>query len=539
MWGNHSAMQPSLWKAGISLVIGLNFFSMQEIYAQDPLREGKIAFAKRNYSQAISLLQEAKKANPSSGEAYYYTGQVYERIGKKPEALKEYRRATELQLSPDLKEKAFWKLILHYRHVQDWDNLYTVSKRFLAFRPDPQVEKLRDQAEANLNPAKKRIQKLMDEGEAEEKRGRLAEAAAHYAEAARLDPDNIKTLWKAGDAYRRIDRFSEAIPYYKKAIAIDGGSWYSHFQAGVCYYGLKEFDEALESFRKAEKHNDRPDEKFIFYLNVGRGLAHLELEQIDEAERALNVIKKNRRLFEKSAPGSILAGMMILLRNDRSSIEPYLNRIASIEPDRLTLAVMRSIESINRGDYAEAERQMSPLETQKGIKRLHRYAAQAFILIAHYRYLNGQNEKALESLERLKLLGVEENRMQGALYRLAAANPVTPFREDNLSLVAKYAQGLQIFAAHPEQASAILAGRILFEQNDREKAWLFLNQAQADPLCRLYLAELQRERGEEDLARETLRSALSEDPNLKERLRDFVELADLLNAPKTQSEAKP
>jgi tetratricopeptide (TPR) repeat protein len=116
---------------------------------------------------------------------------------------------------------------------------------------------------------------------------------------------------------------------------------------------------------------------------------------------------------------------------------------------------------------------------------------------------------------------------------------VTPFREDNLSLVAKYAQGLQIFAAHPEQASAILAGRILFEQNDREKAWLFLNQAQADPLCRLYLAELQRERGEEDRARETLRSALSEDPNLKERLRDFVELADLLNAPKTQSEAKP
>lgn len=519
----------------------LIFLSVQGLQAQDALREGKIAFAKRNYSQAITLLQAAKKARPSDGEAYYYTALVYERTGKKGAALSEYRRATELQLAPELKEKAFWKLVLHYRHVQDWDNLYSVSQRFLAFRPNREVEKFRDQAEANLNPARKRIQRLIAEGEADEKRGQLSQAAAHYAEAARLDPDNIKILWRAGDAYRKLDRCRDALPYYKKAIAADDESWYSHFQAGVCQYGLREFDDALVSFAKAEKRNDRPDETFKFYLNTGRGLAHLELEQIDEAERALSILKSNRKLFEKSAPASILAAMLALLKNDRASIDPYLNRIGKTDPDRPAVPLLRSIRAVNVGDYAEAEKQMDELflENEKRGNRFNHYVAQALVLIAHHHYLNGRNEKALQALARYRSLEVDETASKGVLYRLSSANPVTPFKEGQSTLAQKYSAGLRILAAHPTQAAAIIEGRVLFEEDEREQAWSALNKAQGDPLCRFYLAELQRERGDARLARETLKSALREDDTLVQKLQEFKELDEIWRTPEPVPETKP
>jgi tetratricopeptide (TPR) repeat protein len=508
----------------------LVLFPLTSLFAQDALRQGKIAFAKRNYKEALTLLQQAKNAHPSDGEAYYYTALVHERTGKKGPALTEYRRATELQLSPDLKEKAFWKLVLHYRHVQDWDNLYSVSQRFLAFRPNKEVEKLRDQAEANLNPARKRIQRLLADGAEAEKRGRLAEAASHYGEAARLDSDNVKTLWKAGDVYRKMDKCTDALRWYRKAVALDDDAWYSHYQAAVCQYRLLEFDAALVSFAKAEKRNEKPEASFRFYLNTGRGLAALELEDLDQANRALKIVRENKKLFSKSAPASILAAMTLLLNNDRTSIEPYLQRIGKDDPDRPAASLLKAIRSVNAADYEAAEEEIDELyidasnTEEKRTNRLQRYTGQILILIAHHHLLNGRKSEAMKSIERYHSLKTGE--IKGSLFLLASSNPMTPFREDRAELAARYSKDLRIFSRAPDQAAAIVEGRLLYEEDDEEKAVAVLQNATADPLCRFYLAELLFEKGDFAEARKHLSEALRADPSLMERLKENDDLYD-------------
>ncbi len=503
-------------------------FASTALHAQDALRAGKVALARRNYSQAISLLQKAKKARPGDGEAYYYTGLVYERTGKKAAAMTEYQRATELRLASDLKENAYWKLVLYYRHIQDWDNLYTVSKRFLAFRPSKQVEKIRDQAEANLDPSRKQVQRLLALAQSDEKQGQLECAARRYAEAARLDPDNIKVLWKAGDAYRKLERFKSALFYYRKAMAAGDDSWYSPFQAGVCYYGLQQFEKAIVSFNQAERRNKRPDKTFTFYLNTGRGLAHLELEQLEPARRALADVQKSPELMKKSAPASILAAMVSVLSKNDASIEQYLEHIGQTDPDRPAVPLLRLVQALNQGDFIEAGKQMDELfvEGQKRGNRLNRYVAQALLLLGHYHYVAGRSEEARVALQRYRSLAVDSSGFQGILFKLAASNPA-PYRELDPELAAQYASVLKILSKHPDQAAAIIEGRMLFEEGKREEAWPLLNAATGDPLCRFYLADLQLERGDAELARETLASALREDGSLLERLDDFDELDEL------------
>lgn len=511
------------------IILALGLFA-PALHADDALRSGKIAFAKHNYKEALSLFQQAKNARPGDGEPYYYSGLVQERNGNKSAAMTEFRRATELNMAADLKEKAFWKLLLHLRYVEDWENLHAVAQRFLALHGNSEVEKMRDLAEANMNPAHRKLQRLLNEGAEAERRGKMAEAATHYAEAARLDP-STKTLWKAGDALRKLDRCSEAQRYYLRAIEVDGSAWYSYFHSGVCYYKMQRFNEAIRSFDQAEKLNDSQDANFRFYLKTGKGLSLLELERIEEAERSLQSLRENKAMFAKSGPAAILAATLSAIKNDRGSIDPLLRRIEETELDRPAVNVIKGIRSLMAADFNALEKDLQPLFAAKARRgRLEAYTGQLLLLLAHYHGLVEDYDAAKVALKQYHNLHLSGN-MQGILFRTALANPLTPFREDHPQQATAYSRNLRILADHPAEAPSIIEGRILYESGDVGLARPFLEKAGSDPLCILYLGIVRYDSGDFANARLSLKEALRRDPTLKRLILDRKVLLDLVESP--------
>lgn len=521
---------PKLATRTVLFTLSLCFIT-SALHADDALRSGKIAFAKRNYKEALALFQQAKKARPADGEPYYYAGLVHERNGNKSAAMAEFRRATELTMPAELKEKAFWKVLLHLRYVGDWENLHAIAQRFLSLRANPEVEKMRDLAEANMNPAHRKIQRVLNEAAEAEKRGRLAEAASLYAEAARLDPGSTGTLWKAGDALRKLDRCSDAQRYYLRAIEVDGAAWYSFFQSGVCFYKMQRFAEAVRSFDQATRLNANPDASFRFYLQTGRGLSLLELERVDDADGALRSLRENKAMFAKSGPAAILAATLAAIRNDRGSIEPLLRRIDEQEADRPAVPVIRGIKSLLAADFVALEKGLQPLLGAKARRgRLESYTAQLLLLVAHRHALVADFDAARLALKQYHTLRLP-GPLQGVLFRSALGNPLTPFLEDHPQQAAAYAKDVRLFAAHPGEAAAIIEGRILFESGETAQARPLLEKAGADPLCLLYLGIVQYDAGELPAARVSVKEALRLDPDLRRRILDRKVLLDLIESP--------
>lgn len=68
-------------------------------------------------------------------------------------------------------------------------------------------------------------------------RGQTAEAAVHFEESLRLEPDNIQALVNLGREHRRIGHLAEAEAAYRRAIAISPGNRRSHLELGILVLG--------------------------------------------------------------------------------------------------------------------------------------------------------------------------------------------------------------------------------------------------------------------------------------------------------------
>jgi tetratricopeptide (TPR) repeat protein len=78
---------------------------------------GRVEFEQKHYSEAVGLLQRAIASGNSLGEAHYYLGRTYARMGRKAEADQEFQIA--VQLEQQAAEKARTIRILEPAGAQD------------------------------------------------------------------------------------------------------------------------------------------------------------------------------------------------------------------------------------------------------------------------------------------------------------------------------------------------------------------------------------------------------------------------------------
>jgi tetratricopeptide (TPR) repeat protein/2-polyprenyl-3-methyl-5-hydroxy-6-metoxy-1,4-benzoquinol methylase len=189
---------------------------------------------------------------------------------------------------------------------------------------------------------------LIDEGNALEEQGRVAEAMARYDAAVQADAQCARAHMNRGNVLLAGAQFDEARSAYQLAIAIDPHYAAAHFNLGNLNYRTGEFEAALGNYQTAIDRRPEFADAFVAMANTLDSLGRAA-EAVESYERALAI---NPNYAEVHFNLGVLAATQGRLEEAASS----LRRASEIKPDftqaHHTLGtVFRSLERL---DAAEA-----------------------------------------------------------------------------------------------------------------------------------------------------------------------------------------
>lgn len=385
---------------GALLAAPLSLAAESALYMQ-----GKRAFGARNYDRAYELFQQAVRANPSSGNPHFYMGYILEQQGRRSQAIVQYQRGVALRMDPDLKEKAFWKIVLYYKNRRDWQNLLTYSERFLRFRNIGEVRQLRDMAEANRDPDIARLQDLMKQGEAQSKAGNLPAAEASYNQALDIRPDFDRARWELAQIQMKRNRYDLANRNFRILLTKEDNqeNWVLHYQAGVCALNENDESQALTDFENARRLNDDPSDSFLYFINYAEGRIHINRSNWREADRLLEQALEQRR-----TGGALGARSLALWRLGRKAEADQLAR-ASLKQDSddRNALLVRTEALLDAGNRDEARRSaetlLGVLEASESGPEFPAEYARSLLFLGEHAAKQNQWELAVRSFARIKM----------------------------------------------------------------------------------------------------------------------------------------
>jgi len=273
----------------------LFFPTILPVFANESYREGKIAFSRRSYEEAITHFKNAIKENPDNGNAYFYIGYIYEKQDNKDLSIENYQHAVVLNMDTDLRDKAYWKIILYYKYIQDWENLYYYSDAFLKYTSSESVKKLKALSEEKLKNKDGRERILLQNALKKSENGDRKGAIKDLRELLSINSEFEAAKWHLGILYMSLNDYENGYEQFQDLIRLRPESWEYHYKAAICEYHLLRFESSLEKFEKAEKLNTDQSADFLHFIKLGRGLDYIELRKYDKAERELNEAIRNKK----------------------------------------------------------------------------------------------------------------------------------------------------------------------------------------------------------------------------------------------------
>lgn len=242
--------------------------------AQDYYYQGKAAYGKKNYELARQLFEKSLSTNPSNGNPCFYLGYMLDNQNRRDLAVTQYRRGVDLQMEPELREKSFWKIVLYYKYVQDWDNLAVYSEKFLKYRDIPQVRAFLEEAREKRDPNTGRVRDLTESAERKRAASDWQGAEADYLQLLAIRWDE-PWAWNLASVQMQLKKYSEASRHLTKLIE-QKPSWEYHYKRGVCSYYQRQLDQAMADFSSSRRLNTKPDSNFRSFVSLGEGLVLFE-----------------------------------------------------------------------------------------------------------------------------------------------------------------------------------------------------------------------------------------------------------------------
>ena len=273
-------------RPGPYLLLLLAFVTFTEVEAGPYFRTGKIYFSRRSYAKALEYFQKETAAAPGNGDAFFYIGYIHEREGRSLEAVRNFQRAVELHMDRDLKLKAFWKIVLHYKYQGDWTNVAFYCRKFLAFRNLEAIRKMLEEAELHYSPDEKRITDLLLRAEGLLSAGKAAEAIPVLEQVTLAFPDHRRALWNLSQAHIKLGSYSRAIPPLERLVQANDAIWQYHYRLGLCRFRVGRPETALIAFEKARSLNEDGSAETRHFIHLRIGDSHLVLDHIPEARKA-------------------------------------------------------------------------------------------------------------------------------------------------------------------------------------------------------------------------------------------------------------
>lgn len=167
--------------------------------------------------------------------------------------------------------------------------------------------------------------KLIEEGQTEEKAGRLDKARMRYEEAVLIAPNLAKAHMNLGNAHLALREVNEAMNCYQKSLDIDQNYAQAHYNLGNVYWQLNKNDEALRSYLRATEI----DPKFALpWVGIANTLAGMEKhdDAIAACKQAIVVDKSNAEAY-------VVMGMILRDQNLLDESIKSMRKAVQIRPD--------------------------------------------------------------------------------------------------------------------------------------------------------------------------------------------------------------
>lgn len=249
-------------------------------------------------------------------------------------------------------------------------------------RNSERIHKTPDPAAADGAPATSRDSAvvLIDEGNALEEQGRVAEAMARYDAAVQADPRCARAHLNRGNVLLAGTRLDEARGAYQLAIACDPSYAAAHFNLGNLNARAGELAPALRNYQQAIELKPDFGDAFVAMANALDSLGRTA-EAIDSYQRALTLnpgyaevhfnmallATRQGRLHEAAAslrkaidlrPDYVAAhrtlATVLSTLGDASAAEASLRRARAVEPGSVEILYDLAVALQSRGKYQEA-----------------------------------------------------------------------------------------------------------------------------------------------------------------------------------------
>lgn len=262
---------------------------------EEIIKKASDLIEQKQYSSAISLLEENMKGNENNVEFLYLLGTAYRKSLMFEEAIKIFEKL--LSIDPQNK-KGLLGLADSWRGLKNWEKALEIWKKYIELEPKDSLvitrmgdayRKLKNFQKAEecylkaieLNNKNKFA--LMGMGDMFYKLEDYDKALIYWERLVDLRPNTLNVLTMIGNIYRRKKMFSKAVAYYQRALGVDYENFYALYGIADALRGMGQYKESLKYWiRLAEKYPDNP--KILTRL----GDTLLKINKDNEAEVAFN-----------------------------------------------------------------------------------------------------------------------------------------------------------------------------------------------------------------------------------------------------------
>ncbi|EMY77396.1 anaphase-promoting complex, cyclosome, subunit 3 [Leptospira weilii serovar Ranarum str. ICFT] len=359
------------------------------------LKEGKKAYARKDFSKAMDEFQKFNDSNPSSGEAWMYMGYIYEYRRDYPKSIQSFKKAVGLSLPKKDLINCYQKIILYFNYQRDYHEVIAYSNRLLRIDPDlTHIQKIRTTAEERLSSGHVVHHRPKKHTEEPETSGPNTEE--DYLKILKKDPDDVSARWNLSLVYANHKKFQQSETLLERLVKDFPEKHDYLYKYGVILIRLEKYSEALRVLDKLEDKIGSDNAKMLYYANLNQAVAYHKMKRYEDAA------KYYRKSYAANATVQPLIGLTKLkyevkdCENSIKTAERALEFGERSHEIRMYLALCKIQNKEENEGYTILKEIASKLEKENPeFKNLPDVYNDGILKLARYYTNHGEYEKAL------------------------------------------------------------------------------------------------------------------------------------------------
>ncbi|TGK03120.1 tetratricopeptide repeat protein [Leptospira langatensis] len=273
-----------------SLLLLLIFIISAPIFAD--LKDGKKAYSRKDYAEALKQFQKYNDGNPSSGEAWMYMGYIYESKKDYTKSIQAFKKAVSLNLAKKDLVNSLTKIILYHNYQRDYGEVISYSNRLLKIDPDlTHIQKIRAAAEERHSSGGSR-RPVYHEDDSEQ------ESVSSLEKKLRQNPSNKNIQWQLALSYYNEKEFSKSEKLLASLVSEEPDNIEFGYKYGAVLVRNGKYDEAIAVLNKVEPKIPSEREKLLHFTHLTQAAAYHKKRDFEEAAKYYRKAYNNKHTVQ-------------------------------------------------------------------------------------------------------------------------------------------------------------------------------------------------------------------------------------------------